>query len=93
MESSKVIGNSPAILNFRRLFLKLNCFICNQLPVLPNHRLVEENLSTINVLLKTPKLMSSSSNALLTYFFHHAGCVGNMCEGYMYDSSWPFPTL
>jgi hypothetical protein len=32
-----MIGNSPAALNFNRLFLKLNQFICNELPVLPGH--------------------------------------------------------
>ena len=30
-----MIGNFPTILNFDRSFLKLNRFICNQLPVLP----------------------------------------------------------
>ena len=33
-----MIGNFPAILNINRLFLKLNRFICNQPPVLPDHR-------------------------------------------------------
>ena len=37
-KSSKMIGNFPAILNFNRFFLKLSQFICNQLPVLPDHR-------------------------------------------------------
>ena len=32
-----MIGNFPAVLNLNRLFLKLNRFICNQLPVLPDH--------------------------------------------------------
>ena len=32
-----MIGNFPAVLNFNRLFLKLNRFICNLLPVLPDH--------------------------------------------------------
>ena len=32
-----MVGNFPAVLNFNRLFLKLNRFICNQLPVLPDH--------------------------------------------------------
>ena len=32
-----MISNFPAVLNFNRLFLKLNQFICNQLPVLPGH--------------------------------------------------------
>ena len=32
-----MIGNFPAVLNFNQLFLKLNRFICNQLPVLPDH--------------------------------------------------------
>ena len=31
MHSSKVIGNSPEVLNFNHLFFKLNRFICNQL--------------------------------------------------------------
>ena len=35
-----MIGNFPAVLNFNRLFLKLNRFICNQLPVLPDHRTI-----------------------------------------------------
>ena len=35
------MGNFPAILNLNRLFRKLNRFICNQLPVLPNHRFEE----------------------------------------------------
>ena len=39
MNSSKVIGNSPEVLNSNRLFLKLNRFICNYLPVLPDHSL------------------------------------------------------
>ena len=33
-----MIGNFPAVLNFNRLFLKLDRFICNSLPVLPDHR-------------------------------------------------------
>ena len=36
--SYKMIGNFPAVVNFNRLFLKLNRFICNKLPVLPDHR-------------------------------------------------------
>ena len=39
IDSYKVIGNSPAVLNFNRLFFKLNRCICNVLPVLPDHRL------------------------------------------------------
>ena len=30
-------GKFPAVFNFNRLFLPLNRFICNQLPVLPDH--------------------------------------------------------
>jgi hypothetical protein len=30
-----MIGNPPEVLNFNRLFLKLNQFICNKLSVLP----------------------------------------------------------
>ena len=37
IDSSQIIGDFPAVLNFNRLFLKLNRFICNQLPVLPDH--------------------------------------------------------
>ena len=37
--SSKLIGNLPAVLDFNWLFLQLNRFICNQLPVLPDHSL------------------------------------------------------
>ena len=33
--SFKMIGHSPKVQNFNWLFLKLNRFICNQLPVLP----------------------------------------------------------
>ena len=34
-----MVGSFPAVLNnFNQLFLKLNRFICNQLPVLPDHR-------------------------------------------------------
>ena len=33
-----MIGNSPEDLNSNRLFVKLNWFICNQLPVLLDHR-------------------------------------------------------
>ena len=32
-----MISNSPEVLNFNWLFLNLNRFICNYLPVLPNH--------------------------------------------------------
>ena len=32
-----MIHNSPAVLNFNRLFLKLHRFICKQLPVIPDH--------------------------------------------------------
>ena len=39
ISSSKMIGNFLAVLNFSRLFLKINCFICNQLLVLSNHKL------------------------------------------------------
>jgi len=38
LKSSKMIGTFPAVLNFIRLFLKLNRCICNSLPVLPDHR-------------------------------------------------------
>ena len=34
-----MIGNFPAVLKFNQLFLKLNRFICNELPLLPDHRL------------------------------------------------------
>ena len=34
MNFSKMISNFPAVLDLNRLFLKLNRFICNQLPVL-----------------------------------------------------------
>jgi hypothetical protein len=37
ISSSKVIGNFLEVLNFNRLFLKLNRFICNYLPILPDH--------------------------------------------------------
>ena len=33
-----MLGHFPAVLNFNRLFLKLIRFVCNQLPVLPDHR-------------------------------------------------------
>ena len=33
-----MFGSFLAALNFNRLFLKLNRFICNQLPVLPDRR-------------------------------------------------------
>jgi hypothetical protein len=34
-----MIGNSPAVLmNFNQLSLKLNQFLCNSLPVLPDHQ-------------------------------------------------------
>ena len=36
INSSKMIGSFPAVLNFNRLFLKLNRFMCNKLPVLPH---------------------------------------------------------
>jgi hypothetical protein len=32
-----VIGDFLAVLNFNQLILKLNRFICNKLPVLPDH--------------------------------------------------------
>jgi hypothetical protein len=32
-----MIDNFPAVLNFNQLILKLNRFICNYLPVLPDH--------------------------------------------------------
>jgi hypothetical protein len=34
IDSSKLVGNFLAVLNFNRLFLKHNRFICNELPVL-----------------------------------------------------------
>ena len=37
-ESSKMIGNSPKVLYFNWLFLKLNLFIWHYLPVLPEPR-------------------------------------------------------
>jgi len=33
----KMISNFPAVLNFNRLFLKRNRFICKWLPILPDH--------------------------------------------------------
>ena len=38
MNSFRMIGILLAVLNFNWLFLKLNRFICNYLPVLPDHR-------------------------------------------------------
>ena len=35
IDSPKIIGNFPEVLNLDRLFLKLNWFICNKPPVLP----------------------------------------------------------
>ena len=32
-----MIGNFSVVSNFNQLFLKLNRFICNYLPVLPDH--------------------------------------------------------
>ena len=32
-----MVGNFSTVLNFNRFYLKLNRFICNQLPVLPDH--------------------------------------------------------
>ena len=32
-----MVGYFPEVLHFNRLFLKLNRFICNQMPVLPDH--------------------------------------------------------
>ena len=37
IDSSQMIGNSPKVSNFNRLNLKLNWFICNQPPVLPEY--------------------------------------------------------
>ena len=37
IDSSKMIGNFLAVLNFNQLFFKLNRFICNKRPVLPDH--------------------------------------------------------
>ena len=37
INSSKMMGNFPEVLNFNWLFLKLNQFICNEQPVLPVH--------------------------------------------------------
>ena len=37
IDSFQKIGNFPAVSNFNRFFLKLNQFICNQPPVLPDH--------------------------------------------------------
>jgi hypothetical protein len=34
-----MIGIFPAVLNFNQLFLKLNQFTCNQLPILLDHSL------------------------------------------------------
>jgi hypothetical protein len=50
-----MIGNFPAVLNFNWQFLKLNRFICNQLPVLPDHssRFVGDTLG-IHVTLCAP---------------------------------------
>ena len=48
--SSTTVGNFPAVLNFNRLFLKFNWFICNQLPILPDSthsRLLLLTLSTL----------------------------------------------
>jgi hypothetical protein len=36
IDSSKMIRNCPEVLNFNRLFLKLNRFICNQWSVQPS---------------------------------------------------------
>ena len=35
IDSSKMISNSPEVSNFNQLFLKLNRFICNSPPVVP----------------------------------------------------------
>ena len=52
-------GNFPAVVNFKRLFLKLNRFICNQLPVLPDHRswvhIMDSLLEKLRISKKTSK--------------------------------------
>ena len=40
-----MIGNFPAVLNFNRLFLELNRFICNYLPVLSDHSFAPEPIA------------------------------------------------
>ena len=37
MDSSKIVGNFPEVLNFNHFFLKLNQVIRIQQPVLPVH--------------------------------------------------------
>ena len=35
IDSSRMMGNFPEVLNFNRLFLKLNRFVCNKHSVFP----------------------------------------------------------
>ena len=49
-----MIGNFPAVSNFNRLFLELNRFVCNSLPVLPDHcwelmAILERNLFSVQI--------------------------------------------
>ena len=44
-----MINNLTVVLNFNRLFFKLNRFICNQLPVLSDHCPLHKSLMTIFV--------------------------------------------
>ena len=44
-----MIGNFPAVFNFNRLFLKLNKFVCNKLPVLADHREEVDDLHLLTI--------------------------------------------
>jgi hypothetical protein len=73
MNSSKPIGNSPAVLNFNRLFPKLNRFICNWLPVLPGHR-VDAHVWDINFPHETAVILIPNQSVYLPYYLQVLDC-------------------
>ena len=72
IDSSRMICNSPEVSNFfNRLFLKLNRFIWNKLPVLPNHRFRQApKLPLMRVL--SQHLHKRRCQAFLRFFDAHA---------------------
>ena len=82
MYSSKMIGNIPAALNFDRLFLKFNRFICNQRSVLPihcNNRCSNRNATRLKWVLEINKVKEilKYRNQITIYSIDGSKVIGN----------------
>ena len=88
INSSKIIGNFHALLNFNRLYLKLNQFICNQLPNLPDHRVLPIHCPPLPFMLTTIEEVPYFEHAIQS-LFKHMSFWYPLLEPHQPTYSWP----